>query len=299
MIKILSKAPISLANRLFFKTHFTYTSHTNANVAPLEISDSTILILAPHQDDEILGCGCLIQQLIQNNCHVKCVFITDGSSSVSDTYNTSLLAQIRKKEAQTVADFLGMETPDFLELPDGQAQPEDASCKRLGEIMNTLMPHYVFIPYFVDGHPDHCVTTGIYLKALQYIPKDFHPPTYAYEINAPILLQGVTHYVDCSGYIQTKEKALELYKSQTMSFESLMLLTRLNRYLVKGSFEGIEFFKQLDLPLYEKAYTHYTTDQDLWTHFSPMYSLYFMIPAYLKGLGLKKQILSYMKKGGL
>ena len=56
-----------------------------------------ILIIAPHPDDEILGCGGLMQQLIMLNCQLVIVAVSNGTQSHphSTKYSPDQLDQIR------------------------------------------------------------------------------------------------------------------------------------------------------------------------------------------------------------
>lgn len=38
-----------------------------------------VLVLAPHQDDEVIGCGGTLSQLANQNCNITIGFITDGA----------------------------------------------------------------------------------------------------------------------------------------------------------------------------------------------------------------------------
>src|SRR5262245_47079726 len=52
---------------------------TRGDVVPLAIEDTDrILILAPHPDDEILGCGGIIQRAVARKQPLRVVFLTNG-----------------------------------------------------------------------------------------------------------------------------------------------------------------------------------------------------------------------------
>ena len=40
-----------------------------------------VLIVVAHPDDEVLGCGGTIAKLVDQNCRVKVIFLSDGESS--------------------------------------------------------------------------------------------------------------------------------------------------------------------------------------------------------------------------
>jgi len=81
-----------------------------------------ILVVAPHPDDETLGCGGLISLLAQNGAAFYIVFVTDGSASHrnSTAWPTARLAAQREQEARNALVCLGIAHAHhlFLRLPD-------------------------------------------------------------------------------------------------------------------------------------------------------------------------------------
>ena len=81
-----------------------------------------ILVVAPHPDDETLGCGGLISLLAQNGAAFYIVFVTDGSASHrnSTAWPTARLAAQREQEARNALVCLGIAHAPalFLRLPD-------------------------------------------------------------------------------------------------------------------------------------------------------------------------------------
>ncbi len=109
---------MSIANRLF-------------PTVPAWSGDERLLILAPHPDDETLGCGGLIAQARQLNIPVRVVFLTNGDGSGSTQIGETLrrgkrqtfleLAAMRQGEATAALEKLGVSPEDivFLGYPDG------------------------------------------------------------------------------------------------------------------------------------------------------------------------------------
>lgn len=295
IIKSTVRVPIIGINSIVLESYFRLLVPKAGKLKPIMLKDSRILILAPHQDDEVLGCGCLIQQAVKNNCTIKTVFMTDGSGSFSEAYSREQLTRIREQEAIKTADFLGMEKPVFLGFEDGCLANSPAAAASLAEVVNAYKPDLVFLPYFIDGHPDHSVVSGIYLDCLKDVQhKDI--TLFGYEVNSTISIHAATHYCDCTGCLEKKEAALKLYESQTMSFESIMLLNRLHRHLIRSQTEGLELFVQLEVESYGTAYESYNKENKISESLRQMYSIYSMLPAYFKGMKLKKEITGHMKK---
>ena len=85
--------------------------------------DTVTLILAPHQDDETLGCGGVIARKRNEGLPVDVVFITDGSASHlgHPKFTPTEIGLLRRREALAALAILGVETPAiyFLDEPDG------------------------------------------------------------------------------------------------------------------------------------------------------------------------------------
>jgi LmbE family N-acetylglucosaminyl deacetylase len=118
-----------------------------------------ILVVAPHMDDETLGCGMLIAEHGQRfAAHV--LFATDGARSPEPSAGTPMqgLPSVRAMEAERALAALGVprERIAFLGLPAG-ALARHAAALRLAlvEHVRALSPAYVLVPFRYDRHPDH------------------------------------------------------------------------------------------------------------------------------------------------
>ena len=118
LIKKILANPVILFNKIVIGLYLHIMKTKTNDIKKLSLSGDRILVLAPHQDDEMLGCGCFIQQALRQGNKVKCVFMTDGSKSPSDV-DESTLIKTRKAEALKVAEKLKMELPEFLDMEDG------------------------------------------------------------------------------------------------------------------------------------------------------------------------------------
>jgi len=94
-------------------------------IVPLPVPEGPVLVIAPHMDDESLGCGLLLaSHPRKESLHV--LFVTDGSHSPEHARGASEssrreLAQIREREAREAAAVFGLPPAnvEFLGLEDG------------------------------------------------------------------------------------------------------------------------------------------------------------------------------------
>lgn len=121
------------------------------------------LVVAPHQDDESLGCGGLIAAACQAGVPPLVVFVTDGAAShpQSRRFGAGARRAIREQEARIGAAALGLseERLVFLRLPDGSAPHGgatfDAAVLRIVQLLEREHSRVIFAPWKHDPHGDH------------------------------------------------------------------------------------------------------------------------------------------------
>lgn len=128
------------------------------------VEQRDVLVIAPHPDDESLGCGGILSWATAKGRHPRVLFLTDGDRSHpgSTRFPRERLAAVRRQEAVTACNALGMDSGDltFLGLPDaGLAQLEE-SLKR--EAIGTMarwielsQSAIVLVTAATDPHGDH------------------------------------------------------------------------------------------------------------------------------------------------
>jgi LmbE family N-acetylglucosaminyl deacetylase len=121
------------------------------------------LILAPHPDDESLGCGGLIAACSARGRPPCIVVVTDGTGShpASRTHPPERLRAVREQEARAAAQHLGIE-PDtvvFLRLRDTAVPSEgavfDAAVSVIIGHLRAAMCSVILAPWRHDPHCDH------------------------------------------------------------------------------------------------------------------------------------------------
>lgn len=116
-----------------------------------------VLVLAPHPDDEALGCGGVISLLRNAGLRVEIAWLTDGRGSHrgSRAFPPEKLIALRREEALASAKALGVESMHFFELEDARvpSPPCERTVARLREILRGMRT--VLTPWRLDPHCDH------------------------------------------------------------------------------------------------------------------------------------------------
>lgn len=117
------------------------------------------LVIAPHPDDETLGCGATVMRKVAAGKAVHVAIVTDGRAShKSVLVPPKDLAQIRHTEAVKACEAMGVprERVVFLDVQDGHAQHAQKDLAVwLEEILISTNPDEVLSPSPIDKNPDH------------------------------------------------------------------------------------------------------------------------------------------------
>lgn len=190
------------------------------------LRDSPVLVLAPHPDDESLGCGGLFAACHDEGLAAYAAFLTDGAASHphSQEYPPARLATLREAEARSALVSLGVEEAriEFLRLPDGEAPARgrtfDSVTDRLAGFARSHAIQTICTTWEHDPHPDHRaawrvgrqVARTLDVRLLCYpvwgwtIPPDTWLP--------PTRVAGAR--LDITRYVATKQRAIACHRSQ-------------------------------------------------------------------------------------
>jgi len=118
-----------------------------------------LVVVAPHPDDETLGCGGMLAHLAARGVPVAVVSVSDGGAAYPEisTFDQRELERTRRAELDRAAAILGVKRVIRLGLPDGRlAEHEDRLAEQLAEVLEAE-PSGVWCAatWRGDGHPDH------------------------------------------------------------------------------------------------------------------------------------------------
>jgi N-acetylglucosamine malate deacetylase 1 len=220
-----------------------------------------VLVLAPHMDDETIGCGGALALHVAAGAKVQVVFLTDGAagapqSALAEPGAKRTLTESRKREAVLALEVLGIREATFLDAPDGELMQAPEVASRLREILSQHRPELVYLPCFLEEHPDHYAASRILLDATTNLT--FGIQCMGYEVWTPLFPNTV---IAIDAVVELKREALSHYKSQLTSLDYIHTALGLNSYRSAAFTDpGIRFaeaFFSLPLPQYAEAVAAY------------------------------------------
>lgn len=193
-------------------------------------SKDRILIVAPHPDDETLGCGGV---LINYGAQCDILLLTDGRKGYlsTDLVDEEELIQKREKEIRFVAKSVNVQNLMMLHIPDGSVKAYRNWIKKVNLSPYTM----VFVPNRKERHRDHCMVTSIVIHMIRQ--QHLNIRLYEYEVWSP--LAEPTDYLDISAVIQEKKKLVSYYKTQLKYVDYWRMVSCLNGY--RGVSQKVEF----------------------------------------------------------
>jgi len=187
----------------------------------------SILVIAAHPDDEVLGCGGTIRRHVEEGERVDILFICDGVGARGYTVESSE-GEIRREAGCKAAEILGAQEPRFLDLPDNQLDtlPLLSVVKAIEEVLEELQPHTVYTHHSGDLNIDHSLINRAVLTACRPQPEEFVKNIYAFEVASSTewsepahdAVFTPNHFVDIATCLDAKLGALEAYEFELRPF---------------------------------------------------------------------------------
>jgi LmbE family N-acetylglucosaminyl deacetylase len=180
--------------RLFLKAAFgdidlrvqqlaSMTDYFSPLVRPIPIRapfGDSMLVVAPHQDDEIIGCGGALALQVRAGRAAFVAILQDGADGYEELGMTrEALSTLRNEESRRAVAQLGIEPPLFTGYADLRANMA-AATDALRRILVERKVDALFVPWMLDGHPDHRTANYIAADAIRDLPRDIR--VFAYEV---------------------------------------------------------------------------------------------------------------------
>jgi len=216
------------------------------------VSD-TVLVVAAHPDDEVLGCGGTIARHVAEGDVVHILFFTDGVGARHATMNTLYETDtaLRNDAAQAAAGILGACPPTCLGFPDNRLDGIELLdlIQAVEKVGRQLEPSVIYTHWAGDLNIDHRRVYESVITAFRPIAgasvrkiRSFELPSSTEwgdkSITPPF---RPTTYIDISRFLDVKRRAIEAYAQEMRSFphpRSQAALDALMRW--RGAESGLE-----------------------------------------------------------
>jgi N-acetylglucosamine malate deacetylase 1 len=185
-----------------------------------------ILILSPHADDEILGCGGTISKYSNEGYSIYVLVMTNANRGAPEIYSIKEINHIRK-ESKLANNFIGTKKLFFEDLPalNLNLYPIYKISNIIEKYISTIKPEIIFIPSINDIHEDHKVIFKAAKIATRMNKKSNLKKILSYEVlsetewNENEKSFSPNYFVRLNkSHIDKKIKAFLKYKSQVKKF---------------------------------------------------------------------------------
>ncbi len=180
---------------------------------------ANILVIAPHPDDEVLGCGgTILKHIGQKDRVYLCVVTTTYSPRWSDKFRKNRLLEIKK-----VSALLGIKKTYFLDFPTVKLNmfPHHELADKIFEVIKDIKPDVLYIPHQGDLNKDHRLVFEASLVAARPYSQDHKiKKILSYETSSetewgqPLAPFLPNVYIDIAKTFKKKLAAMEIYKSE-------------------------------------------------------------------------------------
>jgi LmbE family N-acetylglucosaminyl deacetylase len=185
------------------------------------LQKNSVLVIAPHPDDETLGCGGTLLRHAANGDLIHWLIVTD---MIPAMFSHERIAK-RENEISRVASKYGFASVNRLHFPATRLGDisDNIFIDAVSEIIRKICPHTVYLPFMRDVHSDHrrvfdvalaCTKTFRFPSVKRVLMMEVLSET---EFASPVASEFFTPnvYVDISDYMDRKLEILSLYDGES------------------------------------------------------------------------------------
>lgn len=233
----------------FQSEHTLFHSSTRESLkvkALRSIHADRVLVLAPHPDDDVFGCGGLLAHLIEHKAKVKVLYFCGGALGNSEGDRDLELVAQREIEAVNGLHELGGGEVNFFRCDDNKLDQKKWLWEKIYEEMLVFKPDLVLLPDNNDWHPDHEAVYAASILAYRKLHR--HKPKmwtyFVWGLNRPSYLMPLDKKLE-----NIKSAAMACHKSQLKVKPYNEAILASNQYLGLGLGLGLpaEGFRELKL----------------------------------------------------
>ena len=191
---------------------------------------NSILFIAAHPDDEVLGCGGTIVHLANERKNVYVAILGEGITSRFNKREQADKSAIEKlrNNSKLVSEFMGVNELFLYDLPDNRFDtiPLLDIVKIIEALIDKVKPSTIFTHHGGDLNIDHAIIHRATLTATRPLAGQFVKKVYAYEVPSSTewafgqfnMRFQANVFVDISVTLEKKIEAMEIYESEARTF---------------------------------------------------------------------------------
>jgi len=197
-----------------------------------------VLVISPHQDDEVIGCGGLIARLVRDGSLVDVVYVLSGYSGIAGHNYKYQSIKKRENEARAACKKLGIHKFFFLRERDRETVYNTRLLKKIVNVIRKVKPNIVLAPHEDESDYEHKMVNRLTREAVWMAKSDYfldkkitkweYELILFYEVWTPI--KQPNYYEDITKFIDSKISALKEYQSQNKVINYIDAVLGLNRY---------------------------------------------------------------------
>jgi glycosyltransferase involved in cell wall biosynthesis/LmbE family N-acetylglucosaminyl deacetylase len=181
------------------------------------INANSVLVLAPHPDDEVFGCGGAIASHVANRTPLQVVILSNGELGGD--------ALLRQTESKSAAEVLGYGMPEFWDYIDRKIIYSEQLVERITDLVRANRVDLIYCPSELELHPDHRQIAFVCKEVLHRVGGVLRLAFY--EVSAPLRPNVL---LDITPYLEIKTAAMRFFASQQQNQSYLEQISALNRY---------------------------------------------------------------------
>lgn len=213
--------------------------------------NKTILIVAAHPDDEVLGCFGTVARLIQEGYEAYTLILGEGKTSrvtAQEAHSLQNEIYLLQDEIQKANKLIGIKKTFIYDFPDNQfdSVPLLDIIKVISEVKEEISPSIIFTHYKDDLNIDHQLTYQAVITATRPMQSESVKEIYSFEIlsstewNYPLSFSPDT-YFDIQSTLELKKSAMQTYASELCHYPHPRSLEGIE---LNAKYQGMRIGKQ-------------------------------------------------------
>ena len=218
---------------------------SEAEIIPYQTSSvpdaCSVIVFAPHPDDEVFGCGGAITLHVQAGHAVHVILLTSGEFGSPEGSGADY-ARARLNESAQAARLMGLPAPTCWGLADRGVIYDEILIQRMVHAIDEKRADVIYAPSPWELHPDHRAAS---MGALEAVRRSEGEKTlYLYEVSAPLRPNVL---IDVTAVWGLKQQAMREFSSQEEKRPYASLISALNRFRALTLSPAVEYAEAFEM----------------------------------------------------